>query len=737
MSKTWSFADINYAVASDDDQLDMFMSYSSLLNSLPTDAAAKITINNKRINKEDFTQRVLLSEQGDGLDHYRQSYNEVQLNRAVSGRNQITQEKYITLSVPNKNIDEARAYFRRAGNDIDASLTKLSSKVSEISGHERLRILHDFYRQDNDTFYYFDLKESMQRGHDFKDMICPDSLEFKGDHFRMGDRYGRVLFIKDFATYIKDSMIGELCDLPRNLMLSIDIIPIATDKAIAEVTKRLMAVEGDITRWQRRQNNTNNFSAVIPYEMEQMREEVKELLDDLTKRDQRLMFTLLSIVHTAPSWAELQTDTESLQAIGRKYMCNVATLKYQQEDALNTALPFGLRRIDALRTLTTESTAAMVPFTVQEIQHKGGIAYGINAISRNMIMCNRKELQNPGGFIFGVSGSGKGMTAKQEIIPVRLSRDIRQSSGDRQVIIDPDGEYGPLVEALGGTVVKLGPNTGNYVSAFDAIKSYAGDNIVIAKSEFALSLCEQVNNGQISPRQKSIIDRCVANIFRPYLRGKSEAPTLRDFWTNLKEQKETEAHDLALSMELYADGSLDMFAQQTNVDLDNPFICFDLRNLGANLKTVGMVVVIEAVQNIVNRGYDEGQYTWIWLDELDKMMEHPYSAAFLAEAYRRYRKRRGIPTGITQNPETCLKSEVFRTMLGNSEFIIMLNQAAADRVVLADLLHISSTQLSFITNAEVGQGLMRVGGSIIPFSNSFPTNNALYKLMSTKPSDFA
>ena len=388
-SKSFSFTDINYSIAGKDEKTSMFLDYSELLNALDSGASAKITIHNRRLDKAEFERALLLPMKEDGLDGYRREYNEMLLSKVTGTNNSVVQERYITLSAHRKSVEEARTFFDRAVHDVSAHLHHLDSRCEELDAVERLRVLHDFYRPGEESDFRLDLRERMRKGHSFKDTVCPDSLEFKKDHFVMGDKYGRVLFLKEYASYIKDSMIHELTALDRNLMLSIDIIPVPTDEAVRELQSRLLGVETNVTNWQRRQNSNNNFSAVVPYDLEQQRKETREMLDDLTTRDQRMLFAVVTLVHLADSKEELDSDTETLQSIARKHLCQLTTLNWQQADGLVTALPLGLRRIDALRTLTTEALAVLMPFKAQEIWDRGGVYYGQNVISKNLILANR------------------------------------------------------------------------------------------------------------------------------------------------------------------------------------------------------------------------------------------------------------------------------------------------------------------------------------------------------------
>ncbi|MCD8384959.1 MAG: ATP-binding protein [Clostridiales bacterium] len=732
-SKTIRFSDINYTVASKEDKTAMFLNYAELLNALDTGATTKITINNRRLNRQDFQREILLPQKADRLSGYREEYNAMLLDKVTDASNSVVQERYITVSAHRKNVEEARTFFARSTGDIVSRLARLDARSEELDATERLRVLHDFYRTGEETEFRFDLQDSVRRGHFFQDAICPDSLEFKKDCFLMGDKFGRVLFLKDFASYIKDSMISELTSLNRTMMLSIDIIPVPTDEAVREMQNRLLGVETNVTNWQRRQNSSNNFSAVVPYDLEQQRKETREMLDDLTTRDQRMLFAVVTLVHLADSKEQLDSDTETLQSVARKHLCQLATLSWQQPEGLITALPLGLRRIDALRTLTTEALAVLMPFQAQEIRHQGGVYYGQNVISRNLIIANRRELLNGNGFVLGVSGSGKSFTAKREMVSLALSTE------DDIIVIDPEAEYRPLIEGLGGEVVHISAASRNHINALDMEQGYGdGENPVVLKSEFLLSLCEQlVGSGKLSAKEKSIIDRCTANVYRDYIRHgyKGYAPTLREFHADLLRQPEPEAREVALAIELFTEGSLNTFAKATNVDTDARILCYDIRDLGKQLLPVGMLVVLDSIFNRVIRNRERGKNTWIYIDEIYLLFQHEYSANFLFTLWKRVRKYGACATGITQNLDDLLQSHTARTMLANSEFLVMLNQAATDRAELARLLNISDNQLSYITNVEFGRGLIKCGSSIVPFSDSFPKYTRLYQLMTTRPSE--
>lgn len=730
-SRTFRFTDVNYSVAARDDQLAMFLAYCELLNALEIGATTKITINNRRMTKSSFA-RNLIPHSDDGLDEYRDEYNSMIMDAAIRG-NGILQEKYITVSVIKKSYEEAKTFFSRVYTELASRFAGLSSKLYEIEIGDRMRVFHDFFRIGQEESYHFDLKDLIKRGHSFADAICPNSMTVKSDHIKIGKKYARVLYLQEFPSFLKDSMVSELCDINRNLMLSIDIIPIPTDEAVKEVERKLLGTETEITNWQRKQNKNNNFSAVVPYDLEQQRKESKEFLDDLTSRDQRMMFVTVTLVHVADSKKQLDTDTEALLSVARKHICQFQTLKYQQLDGLNTTLPYGLRKINALRTLTTESAAVFMPFQAQEINHPEGIYCGQNAISKNLLFVNRSSLLNGNGFVLGVSGSGKSFFAKDEIIQLVL-----RNQGD-VIIIDPEREYNRLVRALGGEVINIAADSKNHINAMDMESEYAdSENPVLLKSEFILSLCEQlVGSGKLSAKEKSLIDRCTQIVYRPFIkRGcTGKVPTLKDFHKELLKQPEPEAKDVALAIELFTDGSLDTFAKPTNVNTESSLICYDIRDLGKALKTVGMLVVLDSIYNRIVRNKKKGRPTYVFIDEIYLLFANEYSSNFLFEQWKRARKHNACYTGISQNIEDLLQSHTARTMLANSEFITLLNQAATDRIELAKLLGISETQLSYVTNADAGKGLLKCAGNIVPFENHFPKDTKLYKVMTTKPKE--
>lgn len=723
-TKSYRFLDINYAIASKEEKTGLFLDYGDLLNSFDSSVMVKITVNNHKIDLHKFKEDILIPFKEDGLDEYRKEYNEMLLDK-LKESDDIVQEKYLTLTVFKNNVEEARSYFSCIGTELSSHFAKLGSGCIELNLEERLKILHDFYRSDESEFN-FDMKDNMRKGHSFKDLICPLAPEFKHKYFKLDNKYGRVLYLSNYPRFIKDSIVSELCNLNKNMMYSMDLISIPTDEAVKEIERKLLGVNTNITNWQRRQNANNNFSAVIPYDMEMQREECKEFLDDLTIRDQRMMLCNITIVHLADSKEELDNDTELLKSVARKFMCDLSILYFssRQLDGLCTVLPIGLNRLNIIRTLLTESASVFIPFRAQEIADKGGIWYGQNAITNNPIFCNKECLQNPNAFVLGVPGSGKSFLTKEEIefIIMRMDDDI--------LICDPENEYSNIIRKFGGEVIEISAGSKDHINAMDMKDGYgdSGDP-VRDKSQFIMSLIEQVSRKGIDDLERSIIDRCVRETYMEF-----ERPTLKTLRAKLLEQQEKEAKALALKLEIFTDGSLDAFAHETNVDVDNRIVSYNIFKLGKQLKTMGLLVITDAMINRVNENFIKGKKTHIFIDEFHVVFENEQSAAFFNSAWRQFRKRDAYPTGITQNVEYLLDSVEASTMLSNSEFVVMLNQAYQDREKLGRLLNISDEQMSYITNAQSGCGLIKYGGILVPFVNKMP-KGLLYDLNTTKPSD--
>ena len=731
-SKTFKFTDINYNIASDEDKQELMKGYWAVINSFGAGVTVKMTINNHQLDRAEFEKSILLRYEYDGLDNYRKEYNDMLLDKAALS-NCIVQDKYFTVTVSKKSIDDARAFFNRVGNDLTARLSRIDSKCLPVNAEERLRIFHNFYRSGDEQNYNLDFELLQNQGCDIRDYICPDSMEFENDYMKINDKYCRVIFLRNYGTFVSDDTIAELTSINRNLMLSVDFLPTPTDEATKEVDKVLLGIQTEKANYNRKQVQNQNYGATN-YDLEQREAEILEVKNDMRNRDQRLYSTLITMVITADTKQELDNVTDTVfSMVSNGSTAQFAILRYQQLDGLNTVLPFGVRRINCFRTLTTESLAAFMPFNAQELRHAHGTYYGQNTISGNMIFVNRNQLLNGNCIVLGVSGGGKSFFVKEDATSIILA-----NPNADVLIIDPEREYNLLVNALGGEVVNISSNSENHINAMDMNKNYEDDkNPIATKSEFIMSLCEQLIGGTVGPKDKSIIDRCCRNVYANYIKSgyKITPPTLKDFREELLNQPETEAQELALALELFTDGSLNTFAQPTNVDINNRLICYDILDLGEQLLPVGMLVVLDNILNRITSNRTKGRTTYIFIDEIYLLFAQKYTADFLYRVWKRVRKYGAFATGITQNVGDMLQSNTARTMLANSEFTVMLNQNGSDRLDLSKLLNISDNQTEFFTNVQAGHGLMKIGGHFVPYANEFPKNTELYKLMTTKPGE--
>ncbi|HWR19458.1 MAG TPA: ATP-binding protein [Clostridia bacterium] len=726
-SACYSFTDINYFSVSQEERETLFGGYCAFLNSLDPSATYKITVVNGFINQLEFETNVLIPVRNDDISTYRTEYNRM-LQSKIDSNSHIVQNKYITVTVARKNIDEARSFFQRVGSELRAQLDdKLKSHVEVLDAHARLRLLHDFFRAGEEIYYNFDMKASAKRGHDWKDYICPDGMEIRSDYIRIGEKWARALYLSDYANYLRDNMIRKMTELNKQLILSVDYIPVQTHEAVQEVQKVLLGVNTNIVNYNKRQIKDQTFTS-IPYSMQQQKDETQAFLQALTEHDERMIFGLLTVVHVADSKEELDADTDSLMAIAREHVCQFVKPFFRQIDALNTAIPYGIRPLPDVRTMTTSSAATFIPFRSPRLQDKSGIYYGSNPLTKEMILCNRKQLINANGFIFGKAGGGKSMSAKAAICATALG------TKDDIFIFDPEREYGGLIKALGGEVIRISATSTAHINAMDISEDYGEDaNPVVSKTQFILSLCADILGG-MDAKEQSLIDRCAGRVLRKYVQAgyKGKTPTLADLHAELLKQPETEAKDTALRLEVFVNGSLSTFAEQTNVKMDGRIICFDLKDLGSQLKTLGMLIVLDAIINKVSRNRTQGKYTWVYVDEFHVFTANEYARRFFISFWKRARKYGGILTGITQNVGDLMRSEDTQDIISNSEFLVLLAQAPTDRDKFADMLHLAPEQVKYIHEARIGRGLLKCGNNILPFENEFPKDTELYKLMTTR-----
>lgn len=731
-SKTYQFEDVNYAIAKQDEQESIFLGYCSVLNSFDTNADIQITVHNNRVNRSDFERMVLIKHKGDGFDDYRDSYNDMLIKKMEQGQNGIIRNKYITVTLQAADLETAQTKFNTIDLELTNAFKRVGSQLKPLSSNDRVGLLKDIFRSVDEEIPVLTQKHFNRQAE--RAYCCPDYFEFKKDYFMWGDKYARTMFIKDMPASLKDTMLTDIANTNLDLIVSVNIAPVDPYKALKIVNHQLTSMRANKLQAEKKAIQSGYTSDVINEDLKHSLIEAEELLDDLRSKNQKMFLDNIIILVTAKDIEELESNTEAIESVVRKHICSLSTLKFQQEKGLQSVLPIGNCTLKIRRTLTTESTAVLMPFSGKEINHKNGKYYGLNALSNNMILFDRLQLKNPNGFILGSPGSGKSFSAKREMLNVFLATD------DDIIIIDPEREYMNLVSALNGETIFVSPASNNYINPLDMSKDYSDDESpLVMKSDFILSFCECLVGKQgLTAKEKAIIDRCLTMTYGKYLIkfDQSKIPTLMEFYENLKNQPEKEAQGLALSFELYIKGNLNVFAHKTNVDVKNRVVSYDIKDLGKQLKTLGMLIVLDYVWNRITVNRSQGKRTWIYLDEIYLLFANEYSANFLYELYKRARKWGGVPTGITQNVEDLLKSETARSMLSNTDFVMMLNQATSDRIQLARILNISDNLLSYVTNSDSGQGLICCGGSIIPFRDKFPKND-LYMLMTSNLAEIA
>ena len=727
-SRCYRFQDINYTTTNEDEQIDIFERYCKFLNSL--DCNFKITINNKNKNMEDLKQYVLLKYMDDGYDNFRKVYNDIIEAKILEGRQGIEQERYLTLTIERKNFEEAKAQFATLEAALRKAFNELGADIVSLNGNERLKILHDFYHLGNENSWDFDIKEAKNTGSDFKNDLSNGMMKFFPDRFEDENKFCKALFIKKYPSSLSDLFLNEITSLPVHSIVSIDVVPVPKDLTTKVLQKKYLGIESDIIKQQRVRNKNNDFSSDISYAKRTEKKEIETIMDDVRENDQCLYYVAVTIILMADSKKELESISETVETIGKRNSCTIDVHYLKQREALNTALPIGVRQVETMRTMLTQSLAVLMPFNVQELNDAGGNYYGINQVSKNINIGNRKRLINGNGFVFGVPGSGKSFFCKMEMGNVFLSGD------DEIIVIDPMNEYFDIAETYGGTVVNMSTYTDNYVNpmAMDVWNLDQNDSKgwVRKKGEFMLGLCEQCIGDSLNSRQKSIIDRCVRKLYIDIARSREKyIPVMSDFYELLNQQPEVEAKDIALSLELFVNGSLNIFNHQSNVDVDNRFTVYGIRDLGAELSPITMLVMMESIQQRIVENGKRGKATWLYIDEFHVLLNSEYSAKYLQQLWKKVRKQGGLCTGITQNVVDLLQNYTATTMLANSEFVALLKQANTDSSKMAEVIGVSEAQLRFVTNSPSGMGLIKCSSAVIPFDNQNSKNTGLYELYNT------
>ena len=727
-SKCYRFQDINYTTTNEIEQIDIFERYCKFLNSL--DVCFKITINNKNKDMEQVRDFVFLQYMDDGFNHFRKAYNDIMERKIHEGRQGIEQERYLTITIERKNFEEAKAQFATIEASIHKAFNELGAEIVPLTGNERIKVLHDFYHLGEENSFDFDIKAARKVGADFRNDLCNKMMQFYPDYFKDEKKYCRALFIKKYPSSLSDRFLNEITSLPVHSITSIDVVPIPKDMTTKVLQKKYLGIESDIIKQQRVRNKNNDFSSEISYNKRIEKKEIEEIMDDVRENDQCLYYVAVTIILMADSKEELDSMTETVETIGKRNSVTIEEHYLKQREALNTALPIGVRQVETMRTMLTQSLAVLMPFNVQELNDGSGCYYGINQVSKNINIGNRKKLINGNGFVFGVPGSGKSHFCKMELGQVFLGGE------DEIIIIDPMNEYFDIAHTYGGTVVNMSTYTDNYVNPLDmdvwSLDLNDSKGMIREKGEFMLGLCEQCMGESLNSRQKSIIDRCVRKLYIEIARSREKyVPVMSDFYDILMNQPEEEAKDIALSLELFVNGSLNIFNHQTNVDVDNRFTVYGIRDLGTELSPITMLVMMESIQNRIIENGKRGIATWLYIDEFHVLLNSEYSAKYLQQLWKKVRKQGGLCTGITQNLVDLLQNYTATTMLANSEFVALLKQANTDSSKMAEVIGVSEAQLRFVTNSQSGMGLMKCGNVVIPFDNTIEKGTDLYNLYNT------
>ena len=735
-TKTVQFQDINYQLNQNEDKTAIFDGWCDFLNYFDSSVRFQLSFVNMSANKDNYARYITISPQGDDFDSIRLEYTQMLQNQLARGNNGLIKTKYLTFGVEAVGLKAAKPRLERIETDILNNFKRLGVAAEPMNGTERLRLLHGMLHMDEQEPFRFSWDWLAPSGLSVKDFIAPSSFEFRtGRSFGVGRRIGCASFLQILAPELNDRMLADFLDMESSLIVSMHVQSVDQVKAIKTIKRKITDLQKMTIEEQKKAVRAGYDMDIIPSDLATYGTEAKKLLQDLQSRNERMFLLTFIVVNTAGSRQQLDNNVFQAASIAQKYNCQLTRLDFRQEEGLMSSLPLGLNQIEIQRGLTTSSVAIFIPFTTQELFQDGKEALycGLNAISNNLIMVDRKRLKNPNGLILGTPGSGKSFAAKREIANVFLVTD------DDIIICDPEAEYGPLVERLHGQVIKISPTSPHYINPMDLNLNYSDDeNPLSLKSDFILSLCELIVGGKdgLMPVEKTIIDRCVRMVYRDYLSDPvpENMPILEDLYNELRRQEEKEAQYIATALEIYVSGSLNVFNHRTNINIANRIVSFDIKELGKQLKKIGMLIVQDAVWNRVTVNREAHKSTRYYIDEMHLLLREEQTAAYTVEIWKRFRKWGGIPTGITQNVKDLLSSREVENIFENSDFILMLNQASGDRQILAKQLNISPHQLSYVTHSGEGEGLLFYGNVILPFVDRFPRGE-LYDLLTTKPQE--
>ena len=735
-TKTIRFHDINYQLAQNEDKTAIFENWCDFLNYFDSSIFVQLSFINQRTSISEFKKAIHIPEQDDEFNDIRKEYSDMLQTQLLKGNNGLLKRKYITFGIEAEDLRTAKSKLERIEADILNNFKTLGVKTEALSGYERLKVLHDVFNMDSNEPFRFSFDMVARTGLSSKDFIAPTSFDFRaGKCFKMGKTIGAVSFLQILAPELNDRMLADFLDMDSNITVNFHIRTIDQAKAIKSIKMKITDLDKMKIEEQKKAVRSGYDMDILPSDLATFGGEAKRLLQDLQTRNERMFLVTILLMNTASSRQKLENAVFQTASIAQKYNCVLKRLDFQQEEGLMSSLPIGLNQIEIERGLTTSSTAVFIPFVSQELFQEGqALYYGLNALSNNMIMVDRKQLKNPNGLILGTPGSGKSFSAKREMTNAFLITE------DDIIVCDPEAEYFPLVQKLGGQVIRISPVSPDYINPLDINLNYSEEeNPLTLKSDFILSMCELIVGGKegLQPVEKTIIDRSVRMVYQDYLADPvpEKMPILEDLYNILRKQTEPEAQSIATALEIYVHGSLNVFNHRTNVDVNNRFVCYDIKELGKQLKKLGMLIVQDQVWNRVTINRAQHKATRYYMDEFHLLLKEEQTAAYSVEIWKRFRKWGGIPTGITQNVKDLLASREVENIFENSDFVYLLNQASGDRKILSAALNISPSQQNYVTNSGAGEGLIFYGSTIVPFKDDFPKNTVLYHIMTTKPEE--
>ena len=738
-TKTIRFQDINYQLAQQEDKTEIFEEWCAFLNFFDSSVDFELSFMNMTTDVEDFRSSIAIPHKKDEFNSVRDEYSSMLFHQMEAGNNGLTKTKYLTFGIHAESMKVAKPRIIHIETDILNNFKKLGVQAQVLNGKERLALMHQQFHMGDREKFSFDWKYLTGSGLSVKDFIAPSSFSFpNGKRFTMGSLYGAMSFLSIDASDISDRMLADFLNMESSQIVTMHIRSVDQNEAIKTVKHTITELDRSKIEEQKKAVRAGYDMDIIPSDLATFGTDAKALLKELQSQNERMFLLTFLVLNTGRTEQELENNVFQARSIAQKHNCNLIRLDFQQEEGLMSSLPLAQNLVDIRRGMTTSSTAIFVPFTTQELFQAGdeSLYYGLNALSNNLIMVDRKMLKNPNGLILGTPGSGKSFAAKREIANAFLVTD------DDVIISDPESEYSPLVERFGGQVIKIGPTSNQYINPMDINMNYSDDdNPVALKADFILSLCELIVGGKegLQPVEKTVIDRCIHQIYQRYFEDPvpEKMPLLEDLYNELLKQTEPEAKHVATALEIYVSGSLNVFNHRTNVDITNRLVCYDIKDLGKQLKKIGMLVVQDQVWGRVTENRSQGKSTRYYMDEMHLLLREDQTAAYTVEIWKRFRKWGGIPTGITQNVKDMLASKEVENIFENSDFIYMLNQAVGDRQILAKQLNISPHQLSYVTHSGAGEGLIFYGNVILPFVDRFPTDIELYRIMTTKLSEIA